>query len=129
MGNPVSAHLWQNRVLVVSASSPTNVGYKRQNQLLEKGKKGMKERDLVIYRLYDDHWLDTNNDSLTNEEAESIYSEYKIKRHTFSVTLIGKDGGVKLRKDDIISTRELFQLIDSMPMRRSEMQKQKEPGY
>ena len=128
MGNPVRAHVWKNRVLIVSASSPTNIGYKRQNQLLEKGKKGMKERDLVIYRLYTDHWLDATSELLSKKEAEAIYADYRIEKNTFSVTLIGKDGGVKLRKDDIVSTRELFQLIDSMPMRQSEMQKE-ESGY
>ena len=129
MGNPVKKHLWKQRVLIVTASSPTNVGFKRQNQLLEKGKKGMKERDLVIYRLYEDHWLDPSNDLLDNEEAEAIYADYGIESGTFSVTLIGKDGTVKLRSEDIVSTREVFQLIDSMPMRQHEMQKEKESGY
>lgn len=123
MGNPIKKHLWEQRVLIVSASSPTNVGYKRQNQLLEKGKKGMKERDLVIYRLYADHWEGPKQEILTHEQAQSIYADYEIAQGTFSVLLIGKDGGVKMRENDIVSTRELFQLIDSMPMRKSEMEK------
>lgn len=129
MGNPVRSHVWQKRVLIVSASSPTNIGYKRQNQLLERGKKGMKDREMVIYRLYSDHWLDPSNDLLSKEEADAIHREYNIEKGTFSVTLIGKDGGVKLKKTDIISPRELFQLIDSMPIRRNEIEKQKESGY
>lgn len=123
--NPVNVHIWNKRVLIVSASSPTNIGYKRQNQILEKDKKGMKERDLVIYRLYDDHWLDPSNSVLSQSQAEEIYREYTIQRGTFSVLLIGKDGGIKMRKDDIVSTKEIFQLIDSMPMRQQEMINQK----
>ena len=38
------------------------------------------------------------------------------------VLLIGKDGGVKLRSTEPVSTDELFALIDSMPMRRREME-------
>ena len=129
MGNPIRKHVWKERVLIVTASSPTNVGYKRQNQLLEKGKKGMKERDLVIYRLYSDHWLGPSGEILTFEEAAAIQAAYQIENDTFSVVLIGKDGGVKLRSEDLVSTRELFQLIDSMPMRQQEMQKEKESGY
>lgn len=127
MMNPLKKHLWKQRVLIVTASSPTNVGYKRQDQLLTKGKKGMKERDLVIYRLYSDHWLNPDHHSLSKEQADMIYDAYQIIPKTFSVILIGKDGNVKMRKDDIVSTREIFQLIDSMPMRKKEMRKNKEP--
>jgi len=37
------------------------------------------------------------------------------------IILIGKDGGVKLRKTYIVEANEVFDLIDLMPMRRSEM--------
>ena len=123
--NPVSSHLWKDRVLIVVASSPSNIGYKSQEQLLLKDKKGMKERDVVIYRLYFDHWLDPQNSLIDKEKADAIYQKYAIDPNIFSVLLIGKDGGVKMRKDDIVSTRELFQLIDRMPMRRQEMQEHK----
>lgn len=122
--NPIEKHKWESRVLVVSASSPTNVGYKRQEQLLTKGKKGMKERDLIIYRLYEDKWLNHKNEVISEAEATAIRKAYDIPEGTFTVTLIGKDGGVKLSKNDIVPTRELFQLIDSMPMRRQEMKTQ-----
>lgn len=125
--NPLDKHKWKERVLIVTASSPSNVGYKRQDQLLTKGKKGMKDRGLVIYRLYADHWLGPKNTMLTEEEAQIIYDRYNINSDTFSVILLGKDGGVKMNKNDIVSTRELFQLIDSMPMRQQEMKKSKEP--
>ena len=124
--NPIDKHIWKERVLIVTATSPTNIGYKRQDQLLTKGKKAMKDRDLVIYRLYDDHWLNPKNELLSDEEAESIYRKYEIEKNTFSVLLIGKDGKVKMRKTDIISTREIFQMIDSMPMRQQEMKKGKQ---
>ena len=125
--NPITKHQWKDRVLIVCASSPTNVGYKRQDQLLTKGKKGMKERDLIIYRLYEDHWLDPESELLSEDQADAIFKEYSIPKGTFSVLLIGKDGGVKMRKDDIVSTREVFQLIDSMPMRQQETRRSKEP--
>lgn len=127
--NPISKHQWKDRVLIVTASSPTNIGYKRQEQLLTKGKKGMKERDLVIYKLYNDHWLDPDDHLMSEKDAEAILNAYDIEAGTFSVLLLGKDGGIKMRKNDIVSTREIFQLIDSMPMRQEEMRRQKEPDH
>ena len=118
--NPIAAHKWESRVLVFSATSPTSVGYRRQEQLLARSKKGIKERDLIIYRLYDDHWLDHQNEALSNDQALAIREAYQIPAGEFQVILIGKDGTVKLRKDDIVPTREIFALIDSMPMRKSE---------
>lgn len=38
-----------------------------------------------------------------------------------SISLIGKDGGVKARWDKAVSNEDLFAIIDAMPMRRSEM--------
>lgn len=119
--NPIESHKWEKRVLIFSASSPANIGYKRQEQLLTKSKKGMKERDLIIYKLYDDHWIDYKNNALSEEQALAIRKAYDIPEGQFSVLLIGKDGSVKMRKDDIVSTREIFSLIDSMPMRKREM--------
>ena len=122
--NPIASHKWENRVLIFSASSPTNVGYRRQEQLLSKGKRGMKERDLIIYKLYDDHWLDHQGEELSKDEAIAIRSAYDLPEGKFMVVLVGKDGKVKMRKNDIISTREIFALIDSMPMRKQEIKDQ-----
>ena len=119
--NPLLEHKWEKRILVFSASSPKSIGYKRQEQLLTKGKKGMKERDLIIYKLYDDHWLDPNGDPLTQDQAAAIRKSYDIPEGEFTVILIGKDGGVKLRKTDIVEPREIFALIDTMPIRMQEM--------
>jgi hypothetical protein len=35
--------------------------------------------------------------------------------------LVGKDGGIKLKRGDQVDLREIFGLIDSMPMRQREM--------
>ena len=42
-----------------------------------------------------------------------------------SLTLIGKDGGVKARWDSAVFNEALFAIIDAMPMRQSEMRRQK----
>lgn len=38
----------------------------------------------------------------------------------FSIVLIGKDGGIKLRRDRPVDVAELTNLIDTMPMRQRE---------
>lgn len=44
-----------------------------------------------------------------------------ILEERFAVVLIGKDGGEKYRSCTPISSRNIFDRIDAMPMRRSEI--------
>ena len=59
-------------------------------------------------------------------EAQWTYSSDLYQRHTessvpFSIILIGLDGGIKLRQQELLTAKELFRIIDSMPMRKAEM--------
>ncbi|MBD0405038.1 DUF4174 domain-containing protein [Flammeovirga sp. EKP202] len=40
----------------------------------------------------------------------------------FEVILIGLDGSIKLKQADIMTHKDLYQLIDSMPMRKKELE-------
>ncbi|NBF41151.1 MAG: DUF4174 domain-containing protein [Spirochaetes bacterium] len=55
------------------------------------------------------------------ECIDSLRDKYGVDGQQFVVLLIGKDGGVKLRAEEPVTTTELFSLIDSMPMRRREI--------
>ena len=43
------------------------------------------------------------------------------KEHSYSLTLIGLDGGIKNQWYQKVQSSEIFQKIDSMPMRISEI--------
>jgi hypothetical protein len=45
---------------------------------------------------------------------------FSVAPDKFAVLLIGKDGGVKLRKSEPVERREFYALIDRMPMRIQE---------
>ena len=83
------------RVLVVSAPSLTDNSFRAQAALLLPAWSGLIERDFVI--------------------------QTRLDAKTFSVVLIGKDGGEKLRRTTPLTTEELFALVDAMPMRRADM--------
>jgi hypothetical protein len=57
----------------------------------------------------------------TEEVAERDIVVVEVLRPgTFTVHLVGKDGGVKLRREGPLALDELFAVIDAMPMRREE---------
>ena len=88
--------------------------YQQQLKELEVHDSGIKERDILVSSFM----LDT----LTADELQK--TEIDSSRH-FLVVLIGRDGGEKFRADRFVTAKELFAIIDAMPMRRAEMKKGK----
>jgi len=75
----------------------------------------MTERDLVLL-VYNGMEVLDKDGIITNINPENVtYGDFQ------GILLIGKDGDVKLRKKYIVEANEIFDLIDQMPMRRSEM--------
>jgi protein-L-isoaspartate O-methyltransferase len=56
----------------------------------------------------------------TNPSLKSALRE-QLRPRGFMLVLIGKDGGVKLRKPFPWNVREISRVIDKMPMRRQEI--------
>jgi len=99
---------WIARPLVVFADSPSDPAFRRQMELLEARIGELVERDVVI---------------VTDTDPEGRSSvRTKLRPRGFMLTLIGKDGGVKLRKPFPWDVRELSRQIDKMPIRRQELQ-------
>ncbi len=98
---------WVARPVVVFADTPADPAYRRQMELLEDRIDALIERDVVL--IFD-----------TDPAAKSDIRQ-KLRPRGFMLTLIGKDGGVKLRKPFPWDVRELSRSIDKMPMRKQEI--------
>ena len=103
---------WIARPVVVFAESPNDPAFRRQMELLEARRDELIERDVVVV-------TDTNPDVRSSVRT-------KLRPRGFMLTLIGKDGGVKLRKPFPWDVRELSRQIDKMPIRRQELQDAKD---
>ena len=84
----------------------------KQMATLQNDKAGLTERQIVI-KTYD-----TSPKSATEWKAWKVDSS-----KPFTFILIGKDGGEKYRSEKLVPNRELFGLIDAMPMRRNEVKR------
>ena len=62
-----------------------------------------------------------NASPLSPADADALRQHFSIASNTYALILVGKDGGVKFKRDDRVSLSEIFELIDSMPMRKNEM--------
>ena len=104
---PLAPYLWENRPIVVFADSAQDPRFSEQMDFLRQETEALVERDVVI--LTD-----------TNPSAQSDLRT-KLRPRGFTLILVGKDGGVKLRKASPWDVREISRVIDKMPMRQREM--------
>ncbi len=56
----------------------------------------------------------------TQQEQQTLRTQFHIPADTFTVILIGKDGGEKFRSSTPVSFATLTHIIDAMPMRQQE---------
>lgn len=98
---------WVARPVVVFADSAADPAFQRQMDLLEDRADDLIERDVILI-------VDTDPDARTDVRR-------KLRPRGFMLTLIGKDGGVKLRKPFPWDVRELSRSIDKMPIRKQEL--------
>lgn len=123
----LESHRWQDRVIVLFSQSDQQGLLQKQQDLLYHGtkeaslkKEELEERNLKIYQLIGQEVISPEGKKTKINQLDTRKA-FKLKASEFAFLLIGKDGGVKLRSYDLVSTDELFAIIDAMPMRRSEM--------
>lgn len=99
--------LWQARPLVIFADAEADPAFQRQIELLASRPEDLAERDVVVI-------VDT-------DPAGGSELRERLRPRGFMLVLIGKDGGVKLRKPFPWDVRELSRVIDKSPIRQQEI--------
>jgi hypothetical protein len=122
---PFSELIWKNRVIVVFADDFDDEYYKNQMQILKGDTMDLKERGLMVIGVSKGQIKEEYGSSSNNYDAKAIRNYYRINDGVSSTILIGKDSGEKRRWSALVETIKIFGLIDSMPMRQSEMRKNK----
>ncbi|WP_022822463.1 DUF4174 domain-containing protein [Hymenobacter norwichensis] len=107
---------WQKRVLLLCAPTSTDAALLRQRQLLSAARPQLDARDLLVHEVL--------LDNLSAADKNYVTETLRTSGASFTVLLIGKDGGVKRRETEPVMPVSLFKTIDVMPMRQQEMKKQ-----
>ena len=119
---PLAQFQWEERLLVLLVEAD-NGALTTQLDMLAKAQDGLAERDMIALavRGNDVRAIYGSADGL---DAQALRSSLGgDDAGPYEAVLIGKDGGVKQRWPEPVSTEELFAIIDAMPMRASEMQR------
>lgn len=103
----LAALKWIARPVVVFADSPEDPAFKKQLQLLQARSEELSERDVILI-------TDT-------DPSAGTALRQRLRPRGFMLVLIGKDGGIKLRKPFPWDVRELTRSIDKIPLREQEI--------
>lgn len=104
----LSEYRWKKRLVIMVSSNFDDSKPTTQFRMFKESSQKLEERDMVVLK------IDSNSEKLSNFNIEEDFE---------GVMLVGKDGGLKAQYPYIVDPIKLFDLVDSMPMRRSEMRK------
>ena len=105
---------WRYRVVIIFPDD-THIEAARQANLLLAAVEGLRARDMIVLEV-------GHNDvkALFGPEHDlncyAIRSDLDVTDGFFAMMLVGKDGAVKFRTDDVVPASVLFDLIDQMPV-------------
>jgi hypothetical protein len=114
---------WKNRIVLVFTESEGSQAYREFIGAWKSAKEGAEERDLLLFQIVGEGTGKGPFGPLQPAEEDDLRKTFASAGRPFEIVLIGKDGGVKSRSEKA-ELAELFELIDSMPMRRAEMREQ-----
>ncbi|WP_298843331.1 DUF4174 domain-containing protein [uncultured Roseobacter sp.] len=108
----LSQFQWKNRPVVVFADTENDPAFIEQMELLRARPDALRERDVVVI---------TDTDPAARSDIR-----IRLRPRGFMLAILGKDGGVKLRKPFPWDVREISRSIDKMPVRQREIRARKE---
>ena len=111
----ISELKWNNRIILVRLIDESREYLNTLNSF----KDDIQERDIYWF-LFSDDKIETNYQGSLEDKFYNLMLEKYFKDTKTNVVLIGKDGCIK-QNNGYLDLKELFDLIDSMPMRQLEM--------
>ena len=110
------------RPLLVFSPDAADMRLRHQQALLESSAAAMADRHVLYLPVLERAGKSASPLTLSAGEQSAARKRLRIAPGAFRVVLLGKDGEVKLSSASPVSMDALSSLIDSMPMRRNEVQ-------
>ena len=115
---------WERRILIIFSPDTKQSEYQNQIKELKGQKEGMKERHMLIVHVLPGELAKLQLEEPKEINQEQLRDRFDIQREEFTVLLIGKDGGIKMKSNQALEIKDIFGRIDAMPMRQREMRNQ-----
>ena len=120
-GADLTGYQWKNRLLLIFAPTESVPAYEAVDKNLADSAAEVTDRDLIVIRVFKDGPSRIGEALMSSTDARELYRRFRVKSDRFTAILIGKDGGTKMVREYQVNLKEVFALIDSMPMRQQEV--------
>lgn len=116
----LTPYRWENRLVLIFAPTTTDTALTSQLATFEGREAASVDRDLLLGYFPAGAAGSFSGEPVAASAGKTLREELGVAADGFTVLLIGKDGGVKLRSAKPLSADTIFATIDSMPMRQQE---------
>ncbi|MFP4032289.1 MAG: DUF4174 domain-containing protein [Desulfococcaceae bacterium] len=114
---------WENRLLLVFTRPGAPADFEeRVVDHFDKLEAELDDRDMLYFIIPPTGDAVRSNWKRADEfDYDAIREKYNPAGEQFTVIVVGKDSGIKYRREDQFDLAEIFTLIDGMPMRQREL--------
>ncbi|MFK7945702.1 MAG: DUF4174 domain-containing protein [Paracoccaceae bacterium] len=119
--DPMEQFLWSDRPIIIFAPSKFDQRMLDQIGRFSMHRKEYRDRDIKVIQI---GGVNMRSDGRPVPHAPEMRERYDVAEDEFTIILVGKDGGEKLRLHEVTDPRVFYDLIDSMPMRQQEMRRE-----
>ena len=124
----LSQFQWKNRLLLLFAPNRNHPLFDVLQKSIATQQTEVADRDLVIFEILESGASRMDTSDIDPQVAQSLRDKFDVRPGRFTVILVGKDGGIKLNRQDQTRLEDIFALIDAMPMRLEEMRQKSRSG-
>lgn len=121
MATELNDYRWESRPLLVFAPTATDPRLLETLNRIDASRCDFISRDMVLGQVVAEGNSTLDGNSVDADEARRLTNRFAIGPGAFSVVLIGKDGGEKLRVDAVPDLQAIYAVVDGMPMRSREL--------
>jgi len=124
----LSQFQWKNRLLFLFAPNRSHSLFDVLQKSIATQQAEAADRDLLIFEILESGTSRMDTSDLDPQVAQSLRDKFDAPPGRFAIILVGKDGSIKLNRQDQTRLEDIFALIDAMPMRRQEMRQKSRTG-
>jgi hypothetical protein len=117
----LSDYRWTHRPLLLFAPTDKDPRLVETLSRIDASRCAFLERDMVIGIVLTEGQSTLAGQPVNAVESRRLSERYAIGENAFTALLIGKDGGEKLRVDEVPDLSTIYAVIDGMPMRNGEI--------
>jgi hypothetical protein len=114
---------WEHRIILIVSNDPDTSQVQEQLIAFTNQSKDLLDRKLLVYLVTAEKTilLDEFLEEKLAVNSSDLWDKYHSTNHPFKICLIGLDGGTKFTAHTVVKSQEIFDRIDTMPMRRNEL--------